>query len=52
MRQRRCSVDEAFAVLREVSQTGNVKLREVATRLITVTTGMPPRVEVASRDVV
>ena len=45
MGQRRCSADEAFAVLREVSQTGNVKLREVATRLITVTTGMPPRVE-------
>ena len=45
MGQRRCSSDEAFAVLREISQTGNVKLREVATRLITVTTGQPPRVE-------
>ena len=29
-------------MLREVSQTGNIKLREVATRLITVTTGQPP----------
>jgi len=45
MGQRRCSADEAFAVLREVSQTGNTKLREVAARLITVTTGQPPRSE-------
>ena len=45
MGQRRCSADEAFAVLREVSQTGNIKLREVAARLITVTTGQPPRTE-------
>jgi hypothetical protein len=45
MGQRRCSADEAFAVLREVSQTGNIKLREVATRLITATTGQPPRTE-------
>ena len=45
MGQRRCSADEAFAVLREVSQTGNIKLREVATRLVTVTTGQPPRPE-------
>lgn len=39
MGQRRCSVDEAFGVLREVSQTSNVKLREVAARLIMVTSG-------------
>ena len=45
MVQRRCSADEAFGVLREVSQTGNLKLREVAARLITVTTGQPPRPE-------
>lgn len=45
MGQRRCSADEAFAVLREVSQTGNIKLREVAAHLITVTTGQPPRSE-------
>ena len=42
MGQRRCSADEAFGVLREVSQTGNLKLREVAARLITVTSGGPP----------
>jgi len=45
MGQRGCSADEAFAVLREISQTGNIKLREVATRLITVTTGQMPRAE-------
>lgn len=45
MGQRRCSADEAFAVLREVSQTGNIKLRDVAVRLVTVTTGRPPRAE-------
>ena len=45
MGQRRCSADEAFGVLREVSQTGNLKLREVAARLITVTSGGPPRPE-------
>jgi AmiR/NasT family two-component response regulator len=45
MGQRRCSVDEAFGVLREVSQTSNVKLREVAARLIMVTSGGPPRPE-------
>jgi AmiR/NasT family two-component response regulator len=45
MGQRRCSADEAFGVLREVSQTGNIKLREVAARLIAVTTGRPPRAE-------
>jgi hypothetical protein len=45
MGQRRCSADEAFAVLRDVSQTGNIKLGDVAARLITVTTGQPPRTE-------
>ena len=45
MGQRRCSADEAFGVLREVSQTSNLKLREVAVRLITVTSGGPPRPE-------
>ena len=45
MGQRRCSADEAFGVLREVSQTSNLKLREVAARLITVTSGGPPRSE-------
>jgi hypothetical protein len=45
MGQRRCSADKAFGVLREVSQTGNLKLREVAARLIMVTSGGPPRPE-------
>jgi transcriptional regulator with GAF, ATPase, and Fis domain len=45
MGQRRCSADEAFGVLRDVSQTSNIKLREVATRLIAATSGQPPRPE-------
>lgn len=42
MGQRRCTADEAFEVLREVSQTSNIKLREVAARLISVTSGQAP----------
>jgi GAF domain-containing protein len=34
MAQQRCSPDEAFALLRAVSQRTNVKLREVATNLV------------------
>jgi AmiR/NasT family two-component response regulator len=34
MARRRCSPDEAFDVLREVSQTSNTKLREVARALV------------------
>ncbi len=43
MGERRCTADEAFAVLRKMSQDTNTKLRDVATALITRTTGQPPR---------
>jgi AmiR/NasT family two-component response regulator len=43
MGERRCTADEAFAVLRKLSQDTNTKLRDVATALITRTTGQPPR---------
>ncbi|HEX8933681.1 MAG TPA: GAF and ANTAR domain-containing protein, partial [Pseudonocardiaceae bacterium] len=38
-----CSADDAFAVLRKASQDTNTKLRDVATTVITHTTGQPPR---------
>jgi len=34
MGQRRCNADEAFAILRQLSQTSNAKLRDIATRVI------------------
>jgi GAF domain-containing protein len=34
MAQRRCTADEGFAVLREASQRGNEKLRDVAQRMV------------------
>ena len=39
MAQRGCTADEAFDLLREQSQRHNVKLREVATRVVRRTTG-------------
>ncbi|MHA6631182.1 GAF and ANTAR domain-containing protein [Pseudonocardia sichuanensis] len=39
MAQRRCDADAAFAVLRELSQTSNTKLREVAAQVIAHVTG-------------
>ena len=42
MGQLRCNADDAFAVLRRMSQDTNTKLRDVATVLITQTTGHPP----------
>ena len=35
MAQQRCSPDEAFGLLRAVSQQRNIKLREVAANLVT-----------------
>ena len=39
----RCNADDAFAVLRKMSQDTNTKLRDVASVVITRTTGQPPR---------
>ncbi|MBV8992801.1 MAG: GAF and ANTAR domain-containing protein [Pseudonocardiales bacterium] len=42
MGQLHCTADDAFAVLRKMSQDTNTKLREVAAAIITRTTGAPP----------
>ncbi len=39
--EKRYDADEAFAHLRHVSQTTNTKIRDVASTLITTTTGKP-----------
>jgi GAF domain-containing protein len=41
MGERRCSPDEAFAILAKVSQDANRKLRDVATALVTRAMGTP-----------
>ena len=43
MATERCAQDEAFALLRTVSQNTNVKLRELATTIVTRVSGRPPR---------
>ena len=43
MATERCAQDEAFALLRTVSQNTNVKLREVAATIVTNVSGKPPR---------
>jgi GAF domain-containing protein len=43
MATERCAQDEAFAMLRTVSQNTNVKLRELATTIVTSVSGKPPR---------
>ena len=43
MGQLRCNADDAFAVLRKMSQDTNTKLRDVATAIITRKTERPPR---------
>jgi GAF domain-containing protein len=42
MAQRRCTAEEAFALLAAASQRENVKLREVAERLVNASAGHPP----------
>ncbi|MFF9237920.1 GAF and ANTAR domain-containing protein [Streptomyces sp. NPDC014801] len=42
MGRRRCTAEEAFAVLRSASQQRNIKLRDLCTELITDLTGRPP----------
>ena len=43
MATERCPQDKAFALLRSVSQNTNVKLRDLATRIVTRVSGEPPR---------
>ena len=43
MGQLHCNADDAFAVLRKMSQDTNTKLRDVAATIITRTTGQSPR---------
>jgi GAF domain-containing protein len=43
MANERCPHDRAFAMLRTVSQNTNVKLRDVATAIVTSVSGEPPR---------
>ena len=42
MGQNRCTVDEAFDVLRAISQNRNVKLRYIAADIVTAVSGQPP----------
>jgi GAF domain-containing protein len=42
MGQNRCTVDEAFELLRGISQNRNVKLRTVAAEIVTSVSGQPP----------
>jgi len=43
MAQERCSQARAFAMLRTASQNGNVKLRDIASAVVTSATGEPPQ---------
>ncbi|MGD0062197.1 MAG: GAF and ANTAR domain-containing protein [Streptosporangiaceae bacterium] len=42
MARERCTQSRAFAILRSASQNGNVKLRDIATAIVTSVTGQPP----------
>jgi GAF domain-containing protein len=42
MGQNRCTADEAFEVLRAISQNRNVKLRDIAADMIAAISGQPP----------
>jgi GAF domain-containing protein len=43
MATERCPQDKAFAILRDVSQNTNVKLRDLAATVVTSVSGEPPR---------
>ena len=43
MARERCSQARAFAMLRAASQNGNVKLRDIATAIVTSVSGEPPQ---------
>jgi GAF domain-containing protein len=42
MGRNRCTADEAFDVLRAISQNRNIKLRDIAADMITAVSGRPP----------
>ena len=42
MGQNRCTADEAFGVLRTISQNRNVKLNLIAAEIVTTVSGRPP----------
>ncbi len=42
MSQNRCTADDAFEVLRSISQNRNVKLRDIAADIVTAVSGQPP----------
>jgi GAF domain-containing protein len=42
MGQNRCTADEAFDVLRTISQNRNIKLRDIAADMVTAVSGRPP----------
>jgi hypothetical protein len=50
MGQNRCTADEAFEVLRSISQNRNIKLRDIAADMITAVSGRPPGTPPASPD--
>lgn len=43
MARERCPQDKAFAMLRSVSQNRNVKIRDLAARIVTQASGEPPK---------
>jgi GAF domain-containing protein len=43
MAREHCTTDRAFAILRAASQNSNVKLRDIASSVVTSVTGEPPR---------
>jgi GAF domain-containing protein len=43
MAREHCTQDRAFAILRSASQNSNVKLRDIASAVVTSITGEPPR---------
>ena len=42
MGQNRCTADEAFDLLRTISQNRNIKLRDIAADMVTAVSGRPP----------
>ena len=43
MAEQRCSAAQAFDVLRRASQNRNIKVRDIAARIVTGVTGQPPQ---------